>query len=163
MHILTFGLKVKTNGRPVSRRAVRVIAGSLFIIIALFFAACTDPNDAETTPKSSPTAGSSPATAVATPSEPSKGLIKADPNPVPAGPEALSKTSISWNTQTDTFPVVITVSENGKPESDFAGGKKVGAAQAPWIQPNATYDFRLYVGTGANKKLIDHVLVTRNK
>lgn len=161
MQILTCGVKPETNGRPASRRAVTLIAGSLLIITALFFAGCTDCDcdDAETTPGQVPGAASSPVTA----SEPSKGLIKADPNPVPAGPEDLGKTKISWNTQTDTLPVVITVSESGKPEAEFAGGAKEGAAEAPWIQSKSTYDFRLYVGTGANKKLIDHVTVTRNK
>lgn len=157
-------VKPEMNGRAVSRRAVKIIAGSLVIMTALFFAGCKDSDDAET-PKTAPTTGSSPVTASSpsAPSVPSKGLIKADPNPVPAGPGDLAKTKISWNTQTDTLPVVITVSENGAPETEFAGGEKVGAAEAPWIQPNAIYDFRLYVGTGANKKLIDHVAVTRNK
>lgn len=163
MRVLAHLVKPKTNSRRVSRLAVKVIAGSILIITALFFSGCTDSDDAATTPGKVPTASSSPVTASAVPSEPSKGLIKADPNPVPAGPGDLAKTSISWNTQTDTLPVLITVSENGSPETEFAGGDKTGATGAPWIQANVTYVFRLYVGTGATKKLIDHVTVTRNK
>ena len=165
MQILTCGVKPETNGRPASRRAVTLIAGSLLIITALFFAGCTDCDcdDAETTPGQVPTAAS-PATASApsTPSAPSKGLIKADPNPVPAGPGELGKTTISWNTQTDEGPVQITVLTEHE-EVGFSGGAKEGSTEAPWIQSSAPYDFRLWVGTGANRKMIDHVVVTRNK
>lgn len=158
MHIFDYDGKTETAGRFVSRRAVTVIAGSLLIITALFFASCKDSDDAETTPSKAPTASSSPVAA----SAPSKGLIKADPNPVPAGPGDLGKTTISWNTQTDEGPVQIMV-VTADEEVGFSGGAKEGSTEAPWIQSSSPYDFRLYVGTGANRRMIDHVVVTRNK
>lgn len=159
MYIFAYDGKTETVGQSVSRRAAAVIAGSLLIITVLFFAGCQDSDDVETTP---PAAGSSPVTASAPSSAPSKGLIKADPNPVPAGPGELGKTTISWNTQTDEGPVQVTVLTEHE-EVGFSGGAKEGSTEAPWIQSNAPYDFRLWVGTGANRKMIDHVVVTRSK
>lgn len=147
-----------TDRRSASRRALTVVAGSLLIITALLFTGCKDSDDADTTPAKPPAAGSP-----VTTSAPSKGLIKADPNPVPAGPGDLGKTTISWNTQTAEEPVQITVSTNGEEEVGFSGGAAQGAMEAPWIQSAGVYDFKLYVGAGANRKLIDHVAVTRNK
>lgn len=154
MHFLTYDVKRETDGRSVSRRTVSVIAGSLLIITLLLFAGC-ERDDADS---GAPSPAATPAVALEAP----KGLIKADPNPVPAGPGALGKTTISWNTGSNV-PADISVSSDGQPEIPFAGGVNEGKAEAPWIQAGASYDFRLYLGTGANKKLIDHVTVTRSK
>jgi hypothetical protein len=146
-------IKVNKAG---SRRAATIVAGCFLLLTLLFVAACKD-DEGDTVGNKSAT----PAATQDIASTPSKGLIKADPNPIPAG-AGLGKTKISWNTQTDG-PVTITVSTNGEPEVNFSGGEKEGAMEAPWIQAGASYDFRLYLGTGANKKLLDHVVVTRSK
>ncbi len=157
MRSLAYIGKPETDGRSVSRRAVSVIIGGFLIITLLLFVGCSDRDDADPGVKAP-----SPAATTAVALEAPKGLIKADPNPVPAGP-GLGKVKISWNTGSDVVPVAITVTSKAEPEVAFSGGEKVGATEAPWIQAGVDYDFRLYVGTGANKKLIDHVTVTRNK
>lgn len=155
MRSLAYNVKPETDGRSVSRRAVSVIIGGFLIITLLLLAGCErDDADVNKAP--------SPAVTSAVTLEAPKGLIKADPNLVPAGP-GLGKTKISWNTGSDVMPVAITVTSKGEPEVVFSGGEKVGATEAPWIQAGVEYDFRLYVGTGANKKLIDHVTVKRSK
>ena len=158
MHVLAYDFKTEADGRRLSRRTVSVIIEGFLIIALLLCAGCGDSDDAN----SSANKASSPVATTAEVLGPSKGLIKADPNPVPAGP-GLGKVKISWNTGSDVLPVAITVSSKAEPEVNFSGGDKAGATEAPWIQSGVEYDFRLYVGAGANKKLIDHVVVTRNK
>ncbi|HLL71596.1 MAG TPA: hypothetical protein VK363_09200 [Pyrinomonadaceae bacterium] len=136
-----------------SRRARTLVVLSLFLASALSLAGCGDMDDSDT--------GSANKATTNTASVPSKGLITADPNPVPAGGGELAKTKISWNTKTDMGPVSVFVSTNGEPEAKFAESGQDGSAEAPWIQASAVYDFRLYVGTGANRQLLDHIEVTR--
>jgi hypothetical protein len=124
--------------------------GSLLIATTLLFAGCSDEGADEA------------ATDIKTHSVPSKGLIKADPNPVPAG-TGLGKATISWDIKSEPGPVAVYVSMNDAPEVLFATGQQQGNSEAAWIQANAVYDFRLYVGTDANKKLLDHVEVTRSQ
>jgi hypothetical protein len=149
----------ETDRRTVLRQAVSIIGGSLVIMVVLVFAGCKDSEDVGTTPANTPPVAASPVTNA----PPSKGLIKATPNPVPAGPGDLGKTMISWDTGNDEGPVVVAVAAGNEAEVGFAGGARSGSMEAPWIQSAAPYDFRLYVGAGAAKKLIDHVTVTRNK
>lgn len=149
-----FAIESKTISKKFSRRASTYIVASLLIAGALLLAGCGDMDDSDTG-----TANKGAATN--TSSVPSKGLITADPNPVPAGGGDLAKTKISWNTKTDMGPVNVFVSTNGEPEVKFAESGQDGSAEAPWIQSAAVYDFRLYVGTGANRQLLDHVEVTR--
>lgn len=140
--------KFETGGRSISQRALSVIIGGFIVLTLLLFAGCRDPDEADFEGEKAPAP---------------KGIIKADPNPVPAGPEPLGKTRISWDTGTDMGAVVIYVATDKDLEAPFSGGRKVGSAEAPWIQADEHYDFRLYVGTGTNRKLIDHVTVTREK
>ena len=135
------------------RRASTLAFASLLVASALLLAGCGDMDDNDTSTPNKATTNTS--------SIPSKGLITADPNPVPAGGGELAKTKISWNTKTDMGPVDVYVSTNGEPEVKFAQGGQEGSAEAPWIQVAGVYDFRLYVGTGANRQLLDHIEVTR--
>jgi len=38
-----------------------------------------------------------------------------------------------------------------------------GSKDVPWISADAPFEFRLYRGSGTDKKLLDKVIVTRNK
>ena len=78
-------------------------------------------------------------------------VLTASPNPVPVEPGRLSNTTITWNTgRADGGEVYVSV--NGGPEQLFAAGT-AGAAAAPWISPDATYDFRLYAGSNHSQLL----------
>jgi hypothetical protein len=46
----------------------------------------------------------------------------------------------------------VYVSEDGQPEKLFASGS-TGRQDAPWIRPDASYEFRLYAGTGHSERL----------
>lgn len=148
-----FDIERRKIGKIFSRGASPVLIASLLLTSALLLVGCGDIDDKDTNTANNATA--------AKPSVPSKGLITATPNPVPAGQADLSKTKISWNTKTDMGSVYIFVSSNGEPEVQFASGGPEGSAEAPWIQSGVVYDFRLYAGEGANRQLIDHVEVTR--
>jgi hypothetical protein len=147
-----FAVESRTIRKRFSRRAASGMIASLIIMVALVFSGCGDMDDNDTNTADKATDLSS---------QPSKGLIKADPNPVPAGGKELGKTTISWNTQSPVEDVYVFVSTNNEPEVQFASGGQEGSAVAPWIQTAGVYDFRLYTGTGDNRQLIDHVQVTR--
>jgi hypothetical protein len=85
-------------------------------------------------------------------------MLKASPNPVPAGP-GMGATTISWNTGTGLSGQVY-VLPSGKPEKLFAQGRK-GSKDATWIQAGRSYQFRFYEGTD-RKKLLASVEVTRD-
>lgn len=159
MRSWAYNVKLETVGRSVSQGAVSVILGGFIILTLLLFAGCSDSDKADSEGKKAP--APSPMAAVVL--EAPKGIIKADPNPVAAGLEPLGKTKITWDTGTDMGDVTIYVATDKDPEAPFSGGEKAGSTEAPWIQVGDHYDFRLYVGKGANRKLIDHVTVTRNK
>ncbi|HEX8421992.1 MAG TPA: hypothetical protein VF634_01190 [Pyrinomonadaceae bacterium] len=144
----------RTFSKNFSRRASSIIITSLLLTSALLLGGCGDVDDKDTNTVNK-------AATAAKPSVPSKGLITATPNPVPAGEGELSKTKISWNTKTDMGQVYVFVSTNNEPEVQFAAGGQEGSAEAPWIQSAGVYDFRLYIGQGDNRQLIDHVEVTR--
>lgn len=146
-------IEPKMFSKKFSRRARTLVVLSLLVSCALLLAGCGDMDDSDT--------GSANKATTNTASVPSKGLITADPNPVPLGGGELAKAKISWNTKTDMGPVSVFVSTNGEPEVKFAESGQEGSAEAPWIQAAGVYDFRLYVGTGANRQLLDHVEVTR--
>ena len=63
-------------------------------------------------------------------------MLTVSPNPVPAG-EKLGKTMISWSGGK------VYVSMNGDEEVLF-GARRQGSRVADWIQPHASYEFRLY-------------------
>ncbi|HYP01325.1 MAG TPA: hypothetical protein VER76_14135 [Pyrinomonadaceae bacterium] len=149
---LKYEIESRTIGKKFSRRALPVVITSLLILSTLLLAGCGDVDDNDT--------GASGKT-TNTSSIPSKGLITANPNPVPLAGGELAKTKISWNTKTDMGPVSVFVSTNGEPEVLLAESGPEGSAEAPWIQAAGVYDFRLYVGAGANRQLLDHVEVTR--
>jgi hypothetical protein len=78
--------------------------------------------------------------AARTPASKQAAWIRADPNPVPAGPEGKG-TTIAWDTA-DGLPARVVVSVNGEQPRDFAGGAS-GSATADWIGMNQRYEFRL--------------------
>jgi len=88
--------------------------------------------------------------------------IKATPNPVPAGP-GNGTTTISWATKdipaVDVHVFVVAADGN---ELLFATAPE-GSKDVPWISADAPFEFRLYRGSGTDKKLLDKVIVTRNK
>jgi hypothetical protein len=87
--------------------------------------------------------------------------IKADPNPVPAGPEKLGKTTISWDTG-DGKPGQVYLSVNGGAEKRFTGARARGSQEAPWIGAKGEYEFRLYAGKEHTNQLAS-VRVTQSK
>ena len=87
----------------------------------------------------------------------SQAIIKADPNPVPftAGK---GTTTITWGTKGgEMYQVYLSV--DGGAEKLFATGTS-GSQEAPWITPDATYQFRLYAGT-EHSQLLGAVTVTQ--
>jgi hypothetical protein len=71
-------------------------------------------------------------------------VLKADPNPVPAGP-GNGTTRITWDTGDARSTGQVYVSRDGKPENLFAEGIR-GTKEARWIQKGFVYEFRLYAG-----------------
>lgn len=128
----------------------------VLVVASLLLVGCSNAEEAN---KAAST--SSPAVANnASPTKSGEGSIKADPNPVPAGGEERGKTKISWTTKPDIGEVNVFVVDNGQPENLFASNPE-GSVEAPWIIAGGTYEFRLYAGTGANRRLVDKVVVTR--
>jgi 4-amino-4-deoxy-L-arabinose transferase-like glycosyltransferase len=88
--------------------------------------------------------------------------IIATPNPVPAGPE-VGTTNIIWRTKNiqplEVHVYVVGIDGN---EHLFATGSEA-SQRAPWITSDQQYEFRLYSGSGADRKLLDKVVVTRDK
>jgi hypothetical protein len=80
-------------------------------------------------------------------------MLRAEPNPVPAG-NPPGKTTITWATGSDAPGDVYVV--NGANERLFATGSE-GTQDAPWIQAGST-EFRLY--NHADHKLLSQVTVT---
>ncbi len=83
--------------------------------------------------------------------------LTATPNPVPAG---IDKTTIIWSTGSGSEGQVY-VSVDGGQEQFVAQGAE-GYVDTPEIQPNATYEFRLYSGADRTR-LLDTVTVTRSE
>ena len=153
-------------GWSVAQRVTRVVCGGILLLAAVLFVACGDGDDenkppANTAASPQATAAGNQGGATSTGPKSDEGSIKADPNPVPAGPGA-GKSKITWTTKGNLGVVKVYVSENGQPETVFAQGSE-GSVDAPWIGAGTTYEFRLYGEQGSNRKLIDKIQVTRNK
>jgi len=82
---------------------------------------------------------------------PGPATLSASPNPVPTQAGRLGSTTISWSTGRPEDGQVY-VSEDGQPEKLFASGS-TGSQEAPWIRSGASYEFRLYAGTGHSERL----------
>lgn len=155
---------------------VTTIGSSVALLFGLIlFSACSSGlNSDNATPQAaqspSPTkiekAPSSPITAAPGPSPATstsaKHSLTASPNPVPAGAGA-GTSQISWHTvdvPSDQVHVYV-VGLDGK-EVLFATGSE-GSQAAPWITTDVPVEFRLYAGSGAKRKLLDKLVVSRSK
>ena len=83
-----------------------------------------------------------------------KAILRADPNPVPAG-TGVGTTIISWDTGNAAEADVYLVS--GDKEIIFGRGAKI-SQPAAWIQPGST-EFRMY--SRPEHKLVAELTVTR--
>jgi IS5 family transposase len=86
-------------------------------------------------------------------------VIRAAPNPVPAG-AGLGATTIRWDTGDGSLGQVY-IAENGVESKMLAQGAK-GSKEVRWIKSGTTYEFRLYAGK-ERATLLGKVVVTRNK
>lgn len=102
--------------------------------------------------------------AVSSPVKKEGNYIVAEPNPVPAG-SGIGTTKISWGTTETASDVYIYVAADGGEETVFASssGAAPASQEAPWIREGTKYEFRLYSGTGAGRKLLGKVEVTGQK
>src|SRR5262245_12242465 len=82
--------------------------------------------------------------------------IQASPNPVPLN-AVTNTTLITWESGSPAS-AVVTVSQDGQQEKEFARGA-AGSSQAPWIVQGSTYEFRLYTDE-APRRLLASVTVT---
>jgi hypothetical protein len=84
---------------------------------------------------------------------PTPGVVRltASPDHVQVSAGGLGTTTISWSTGKPEDGEVY-VSENGQAEKLFASGSD-GSQDAPWIRAGATYEFRLFAGTGHKERL----------
>jgi hypothetical protein len=149
--MIRFPSEIRTN--PNGARC-RIGLGSLVLLTTLLVIGCGSDTDKLSTnsPQGSP---SSQAKVI----NKEGNYITADPNPVSAA-GLTGKTTVTWGTKgipaRDVHVVIYDAS--GKEAGLFATGS-VGTQEAPWIsQPT---EFRLYQGTGADRKLLDSVVVTR--
>ena len=111
----------------------------------LFVTGCDRPTASDSTAASSPTSANDVTGAGV--------VLRADPNPVPAGnPDG--KTTVTWVTGSSAVGDVY-VGTAGN-EKLFASGPK-GSQEAPWIAPGST-EFRLY--NHADHKLLAQLTVT---
>jgi hypothetical protein len=170
--------------RPIARVACLIWAQypvrslALLSIMALLLVGCSTsdenvPTSSSPSPGSSPSSGSGPSTISGpsissnpqgsnSPVKKTGNHITASPNPVPAGPEPQGKTTVAWTTQgLPAQDVHVYVVEEGRPETLFATAPE-GSQEAPWIPSDRAIEFRLYSGVGAQRKLLDKVVVTRN-
>lgn len=138
--------------KPVNKQYRCAIRAGLLAVTLLLSISCTQSD----VPKSAP-ANSPPTNSAAVKKE--GNYITANPNPVPAGP-GNGTTTVVWRTV--DIPAqevhVFVVGADGK-ENLFATMPE-GSQAAPWI--SAVHEFRLYSGSGAGRKLLDKVVVTRN-
>ena len=150
-------------GASFARRCLTsALTGSLLLLLTLFFSGCSSDEDKVNAPPANSQSASSSTPASTSLKPVGGGTITANPNPVPAG-TGNGTSKISWNVDNPSGgKVEVYVSENGKAENKFAEATK-GSQDAPWINAIATYEFRLYQGTGADRKLLANVTVTRNK
>ena len=86
-------------------------------------------------------------------------VLKAEPNPVPKGPNPGS-TKLTWGTADKSFNQVYVTSE-GKPETLVVQGGP-GTQTIDWIYTGATYEFKLYAGK-EHQKVLATLKVTKEK
>jgi hypothetical protein len=141
MHILPSPCKIRTP------RVLRHLRSHLVLMSLLLCVGCS--GDDEPAPIGAPSSS-----AAAGPQ------ISASPNPVPLGSEKFGTTTITWDTGDGSIGEVY-VSVNGKPEKLFAGNRRKGSLEAPWIG-KGEHEFRLYAGT-EHKTVLASVMVTRAK
>jgi hypothetical protein len=153
-------IRFSTSGRSLKAKAYLSGLGiSLLLLSLVLMLGCSTANEnaPNNNPQASPAAQNSPVIKKTT------NYITATPNPVPVGPEPLGKTTIAWRTQgVPAQDVHVYAFEAGGKESLFATGSE-GAQEAPWIPSDRSIDFRLYAGSGNDRKLLDSVSVIRNK
>jgi hypothetical protein len=95
--------------------------------------------------------------------ETSDDYITALPNPIPNDQGPLGKTVIRWSTsEVPSSQVHVYVYDVEGSESLFARGAQ-GSQEAPWMQSSSPMEFRLYAGDGSGRKLLDRVVVTRQR
>lgn len=128
-------------------------ASMFFPLLAavIFFAGCDQPSST-TAPLAAPGASSTPDAA-------SGVVLTASPNPVPASSGA-GTTRITWTSGGRTAAAIY-VSADGSEEKLFAEGSE-GSSEAAWIQPGATYEFRLYANAD-RKDVLARVQVAQAK
>ena len=83
--------------------------------------------------------------------------IRAEPNPVPAGP-GMGKATITWDTANGQWGEVY-LSVPKAAEKLFCAGPK-GSNDAPWIAKGGHYEFLLYAGK-EHKTVLARVAVTK--
>ena len=149
----------RSTGVSNPRLLTKVLSCGITLLVVIFFAACGADDDNQLASNKAP-AGSQGASQSTGPNS-DEGSIQANPNPVPAG-AGTGRTRIIWKTNGRFGVVRVYVSENGQPETLFAQSAE-GSVEAPWIGAGSTYEFRLYGQQGDDRKLIDKVMVTRNK
>ena len=113
-------------------RAVVMTTGSLILLTPVLLGGCS---------KFLPGAAKEVSASAHAP--PSNAHLMATPNPVPVRGE-LGKTTLSWGTL-DGSDCQVFVSRDGGPEQLLKQGAE-GSDDISWIEPGATYEFRLYAG-----------------
>jgi len=123
------------------------------LLIVLLMTSCSSDQD-DTGPTSSAKNSPSPQAKVV---NKEGNYITATPNPV-SKTGTTGKTTVSWGTKgIPGLDVHVVIFAAGQEQGLFATGS-VGSQEAPWIsQPT---EFRLYQGSGSDKKLLDTVTVT---
>lgn len=147
--MIRFGTLILTGRSHQCRLALGM---SLILMTAFLQFGCSDTADTSQSTRPAPDSAS--------PVAKEGNYVRASPNPVAAGP-GNGTTTIIWHTKdTGAAKVEIYVVGEGGREVLFASGSE-GSQDAPWISTVAPlgFEFRLY----ADKKLLDKVVVTRNK
>jgi len=124
----------------------------------VFLAGCDSSNKVDST-SSSAAPAASPAGTKSNADVRSAATISASPNPVPAG-EGPGTTTVKWSTG-DALAGQVYVLVDGSGETLFAAAAD-GQMEAPWIQTDHVYEFRLFAGT-EHTKLLAQTQVTRAK
>jgi hypothetical protein len=86
-----------------------------------------------------------------------EGTIFAFPQYIVINANENSKTTVRWRAE-DASAAEVRVSMDGNTETVFAAGDQ-GAQDAPWIQVNHAYVFRLYAGPGNSELLAQTVVM----
>ncbi len=85
--------------------------------------------------------------------------LTASPNPVPSGSDP-GTTTIAWNSGGKASAAVYVSIDGG--EEKLFGTAPEGTSEAPWIQPDMTYEFRLYASV-ERKELLGRLSVAHAK